>query len=84
MKRTIEITYNYDTSEMSRQEKLIHVGEMENEAINQILDGITKDCMSGELSYHVMKNLYTGEPETSWPVIEVKGNWEYKLINKEE
>lgn len=84
MKRTIEINYNYDTSEMSRQEELAHVGEMEDNAMGHILEMVLEGFTSGELCYGFKRNPYSQNVDEEWPEIEVRGSWSINTFNKDE
>ena len=81
MKRTIEINYNYDTSELSYAERTKHVGEMEDNAMGHILEMVLEGFTSGDLCYGFTKDTYTKDTKKS--MVEVHGTWEYKSINKD-
>lgn len=84
MKRKIEITYNYNTSELPSELKLAHVGEMEDNAVGHILEMMIEGFTSGELCYGIRTNPYNEDINEEWPEIEVNGWWSINTFNIDE
>ena len=84
MKRTIEINYSYDTSEIPSDLRLSHIGEMEDNAIGHILEMMIEGFTSGELCCCIPTNPYSQDINEKWPEIEVRGSWSINTFNKDE